>query len=309
MRFAGWLATVLLSIFSAQGRAGAAEWIECESCDAYTAASIAESRPAPAERVIFDASPKLLYKFEVHEELQGSGCSPEATQPINDDSAKANERKWGCLLRRVAVPVSVTSEELDLFQQLADYYLSEPVGWTKELRVTSTEMGADDYLGGVSQSNQLSGFDIANSARARTFLRTQALAHLSSLGVLGNGGGLVSQAAGIPLLGGNMDIVMIVTFSDGTTATIRFTESSPDGAINPSEVRVGPQLEAPTAQTVSQFAGQHELFSEQALENFFNQMERLGVPVTRAGSPGTSATCEFSCTSGTCELRCRRTLF
>jgi hypothetical protein len=296
---------IFVPLLLVAGRQAQAAWIECPGCTASSAENVAEQVIAPATQIVFDAGANQAWKFDVIREQVGKNCQINV---VVGDKKHSNDKQFGqCQWANVAYPAALDVSDTETMTMLHEAYVATGGTWKGAMELNRNDLVIMSCGSCLEPSG--SGYDVVNSMMFRSQVRDAVHFYANSLNnVLHSLAGLIGQAIEIHLAGANMDLTFIVIFPDGTRVPVVLDNQSPMGFIDTDRITDENGNELMTAANRDLFSGWGTVYqSNQAVDNFLRNAERLGVPISREGS-GRSVSCQWQCENDhgavVCRLHC-----
>jgi hypothetical protein len=288
--------------------ANAGIWLRCDFCQPSQAAASAVSSNALGEVVIYSLANNFALKFENEVQVIGDDCQPLATirNGLSKGNAPGSWRAGSCSYQLVAIPMASTNKEDDLHALLREIYLNTGGSMKTTINVTSADLRLPE--GPITGQAGGSAYDFVNDAFFRANVRREAAGALNSpsiTGSLSNLARLISGAAATFIGADGTKIVVEITFSDGSSAKLEFSETStPDS----ESVFTAEVADVMTNDNMSQFMRDLDFANTQSMENFVANAAHLGVEIVRSEATRiNSVECHSTIRSdGTVQVTCVR---
>lgn len=293
-----------------------AAWIECRGCDEWSAKTTAKEGLAPATRIVFDAGANSAWKFDVVREQIGQNCQVEGmvdpnggrrVSAANGEKANPGLDAFGqCQWANVAYPRSLDSDEVETLELLRLAFVETGGTWEKAIVISRDDITIMPC--GYCLVPSGSGYDVVNDVMFMGQVRIATQAYMRSLqGAISSLARIVVKGIEIHFLGAGPEMTYIVVFADGTRVAVEFNDQSPDGKIEPGNItdeNGHPLMNQSNMNTFQHFGTVYG--SDEAVESFLRNAERLGVPIERAGGRTVSCTwkCENTSTGASCNMHC-----
>jgi hypothetical protein len=288
--------------------ANAGIWLRCDFCQPNQAAATAVSSNALGEVVIYSLANNFALKFENEMQVVGDNCQPLAMvrSALSKGNAPGSWRSGGCSYQLVAKPMASTNKEEELQTLLRQIYLNTGGSMKTIINVTSADLRLPE--GPITGQAGGSAFDFVNDAFFRGNVRREAadaLNNPSQAGTLGNLANLITGAAATFIGADGTKIVVEITFSDGSSVKLEYSETSTPDSESAFTAEYGDVM---TNDNMSQFMGDRDFANSLSMENFFANAAHLGVEIVRSEATRiNSAECHSSIKpDGTVQVTCVR---
>lgn len=288
-----------ISLALASSAVAALDWIECNTCTQSDAASSAIVGVAPFQKVVINASQRWALKFDVRRVGTGPGCIE-----MRGLGAGAREGKE-CIYANVATVTELSPDEARFAEAVFDYYKVTNGTYKTQLQVDGNQLGLSGCPDSMCVNPSRSAHDVVRNFVVQNEVRQAVRAQLDALSAFGHIIDCIAGAANIVWLGGNMDISIVVVFSDGSLVVFQFAESNGNqGVLTHSQDPLGLPILTPA--NASGFVGSwvypHNFQAGDFIENALRQGIHIYGP--GGGGYGPGVTCIFD--PVTQQTMCRR---
>jgi hypothetical protein len=269
------LAIAALTLFSTG--ANAITWLRCDSCDAYSAEAYSRNSGYRDEVVVFNLPAATAFKFVNELEIVGENCQPNSVQPGN--SKKPLVKTVGCHFQVVATPIASDAGDLSFKGALVDFY--NATGGTLQANIEIQAQSVLPAPGPVTGANGGSAYDFVNNLFFRAQMTNAARAASSTVQMIASWKNLtdiITTAIGTQLVGMDGSRLTVEIYYPDSSKTVVFFDKRMHIVSKDSYSAEG--LDIISADTLRQFVG-HVIFNNaQSLQNFFDTLNFLNVPVT-----------------------------
>ena len=306
----GFLGTIFAAaLITLSATANATEWVRCDSCSPGQAGSMVLGGHAPFEKVVVNPAQRWALKFEVRSEGSGPGCSPER-RPGGKAVTNGTKGFGGvggggnCTYQNVAYEVPLTTEEAGFKDALAEYYAETGGTMKTGIQIDYSALNLPHCPPSDCVWINRTAYDVMRTFVVQRDVNQAVRDMLNFVSAFGRILDYVAGALNIVLLGGNMDLAVTVTFADGSTVTILFSESVPAGEITQS--RDGAGMPIMNSGNMSGFNGSWTYPYGSGNNVFLDHAACLGVPIANnCYSPTRAVTCSWNVSGTSGALQCR----
>lgn len=272
MKITAVLMSVLLSSASY-----ATTWIRCDSCDSNSAQTYSVASGYRGAVVVYNLPAGNAFRF--FNEMQGMSpdCNPNAIDP---GTKSENRTSQGCQMTLVGTPEALLASDLPLKNALVDFF--NATDGTLQAKATFNAEAVFAGAGPITEQIGGSAYDFQHNAIYRGQLTNASRVLSNSLQTIASWSNLkdiVSTAVGTQLLGmDDSELKVTIAYADGSKTIIKF-DIDMDVVSTRSETAEGRDIV--TLSTINEFTDLEMRFNnDQSLQNFFNTLAFMNVPVT-----------------------------